>query len=132
MAARILVVEDDEELNEVVAYNLTRLGYEVEQLWDGDRALARLQEAPPDLLLLDIMLPGTNGWELCRYINAHPELDIPIVIFTAKGAREDFDEARRYNVAGFFTKPYMTADVIRHAERLLQRRSGGSDQPSLA
>ena len=120
MAARILVVEDDEELSDVLDYNLTRMGYAVEQAWDGDRALERIRQSPPDLLLLDIMLPGKDGWELCRYVTSQPALkDIPIVIFTARGAREEFDEARRYNVAGFFTKPYMTADVIRHIEKIL-------------
>ena len=120
MAAHIMIVEDDEELNEVLQYNLTRAGYQVSQAWDGREAMDALRERPPDLLLLDLMLPGANGWDVCRFLAESPELkDIPIIIFTAKSAREDFDQARQFNLAGFFTKPYATADVLRHVEKVL-------------
>jgi two-component system, OmpR family, alkaline phosphatase synthesis response regulator PhoP len=120
MPATIMVVEDDEELNDILHYNLTREGYNVSQFWNGQDAIEAIPQAPPDLLLLDIMLPGADGWEVCRFLASRPELQqIPIVIFTAKSAREDFDEARKYNLAGFFTKPYATGDVLRHVEKVL-------------
>lgn len=120
MSRRVMVVEDDTELNEVLQYNLTRAGYEVTVIPDGTAAIQALRSAPPDLVLLDVMLPGADGWEVCRYMDGDPALrEIPVVVFTAKSAREDFDEARKFNLAGFFTKPYATADVLRHVEKVL-------------
>lgn len=129
MAATIMIIEDDEELSEILQYNLSRAGYQTRQVWDGRVAMEELSANPPDLVLLDIMLPGANGWEVCRFMNASPQLSsVPIVIFTAKSAREDFDQARQFNLAGFFTKPYATTDVLRHVEKVLAtppaRRSG--------
>jgi DNA-binding response OmpR family regulator len=124
MSRRVLVVEDDHELSEVIQYNLTRAGYEVSVIPDGSQALQELPAAPPDLVLLDVMLPGVDGWEVCRFMQGNPALSqIPVIVFTAKSAREDFDEARKFNLAGFFTKPYATTDVLRHVEKVL----GGAD-----
>lgn len=119
--AKIMVVEDDEHLNEVLCYNLTRAGYQVTSVHDGEEAIERLGEEVPDLLLLDVMLPGKNGWEICQHIADRPEmLSLPVVIFTAKSAREDFDTARAFpNFAGYFVKPYATPDVMRHVEKIL-------------
>lgn len=120
MPATIMVVEDDEELNDLLQYNLTRAGYHVEQAWDGNEALEKMKQITPDLLLLDLMLPGKDGWEVCRSLSEDEKLrKVPIVIFTAKSAREDFDQVRQFNLAGFFTKPYATADVLRHVEKVL-------------
>ena len=115
-----MIIEDDEALNEILQYNLSRAGYTTAQVWDGLAAMEELKSNPPDLVLMDIMLPGADGWEVCRFMSASPELkSIPIVIFTAKSAREDFDQARQFNLAGFFTKPYATADVLRHVQKVL-------------
>ena len=123
MPSTIMIIEDDEELNEILEYNLSRAGYETRQLWDGSAALTDLAADPPDLVLLDVMLPGVDGWEICRFMSGTPRLkSIPIVIFTAKSAREDFDQARQFNLAGFFTKPYATADVLRHVRKVLAAR----------
>ena len=133
MPANIMVVEDDEELNDILKYNLTRAGYSVTQSWNGSEALETIRQQRPDLLLLDIMLPGADGWEVCRSLAETPELkSIPIIIFTAKSAREDFDEARKYNLAGFFTKPYATADVLRHVEKVLSAQGNGSARSAAA
>jgi two-component system alkaline phosphatase synthesis response regulator PhoP len=127
MPATIMVVEDDEELNEVLHYNLTRGGYRVVQAWNGADAIRMIESERPDLLLLDVMLPGADGWEICRTLAESPRTrTIPIIIFTAKSAREDFDLARQFNLAGFFTKPYATADVLRHVEKVLAGPVGAS------
>jgi len=123
--ATIMVVEDDEELNELLHYNLSRVGYRVIQVWDGAEAIQAIPREMPDLVLLDIMLPGADGWEVCRSLSETPELQrIPIIIFTAKSAREDFDQARQFNLAGYFTKPYATPDVLRHVEKVLAAQQG--------
>lgn len=124
----ILVVEDEEELNDLLRYNLGRAGYRPLGAHDGDAALAAAREHHPDLVLLDVMLPGIDGWEVCRALSDDLVLrDIPVVIFTAKGSREDFDHGQRFgNVSGYFVKPYATADVIQHVGRVLAARHGRS------
>lgn len=122
---RILVVDDDEEFNETIRYNLARAGYQPEPACDGRAALAAVHARRPDLILLDVMLPGLDGWEVCRALRDDPSLrDIPVVIFTARGSRDDFDHGLRYpNVCGYFVKPYATADVIRHVGHVLATRT---------
>ena len=123
MSATILVVEDDEELNDVLQYNLSRAGYTVLQAWDGATAIETIRRERPALVLLDLMLPGLSGTEVCRLMHESPELsNTAIVVHTAKGAWENFDEVRQYNIAGFFTKPFGTADVLRHVEKVLAAR----------
>lgn len=94
MPVTILIVEDDEELNDILHYNLVRVGYRVLQAYDGAGARALAQLECPDLIVLDIMLPDMDGWEVSRFFSEDPRLrDIPIVFLTAKSAREDFDES---------------------------------------
>jgi len=120
MPPTIMIVEDDEELNDLLQYNLRRVGYQTLPIWDGGEAIAALERQRPDLVLLDLMLPGADGLEVCHFMTADEDLkQIPIIVFTARGSREDFDKARQYNVAGYFTKPYATPDVLRHVEKVL-------------
>lgn len=124
-AATILVVEDEEEVNELIRYNLARAGYRTDAAHDGHAALAAIRARRPDLILLDVMLPGVDGWEICRVLSADRELcAIPVIIFTAKGSRSDFDHGHRFpNVCGYFVKPYATSDVIQHVARVLATRA---------
>lgn len=119
----VMVVEDDEELNEVLCYNLQKAGYEVASVLDGNQAVEQIDNDPPDLVLLDIMLPGLDGWKVCQHLSTREDLDaLPVIIFTAKSAREDFDRARNFpNFAGYFVKPYATRDVVRHVGKVLGR-----------
>ncbi len=121
----ILVVEDQEEVNELLQYNLQRAGYRTLAAYDGRVGLATARGERPDVVLLDVMLPGIDGWEICRALADDPALrDIPVIIFTAKGSREDFDHGHRFaNVVGYFVKPYATSDVIEHLRRVLATHS---------
>lgn len=121
---RVMIVEDDEELNEVLQYNLTRAGYRPVPAVDGDQAVIQMGEDPPDLVLLDIMLPGRDGWEVLRHMAGEPRLrELPVIIFTARSAREDFDRARQFaNFSGYFVKPYATEDVLVHVGKVLSDR----------
>jgi CheY-like chemotaxis protein len=123
-AATILVLEDQEEVNDLLQYNLGRSGYRTLAAYDGRAGLAAARAHRPDLVLLDVMLPGLDGWEICRALADDPALrQIPVIIFTAKGSREDFDHGHRFaNVAGYFVKPYATSDVIQHVGRVLADR----------
>jgi CheY-like chemotaxis protein len=90
MGARILIVEDEEPLALLLRYNLEAEGYEVETVARGDEADIRLREAPPDLAVLDWMLPGISGIELCRRLRARPESKaLPIIMLTARGEESE-------------------------------------------
>ena len=86
MNARILIVEDEEPLTMLLRYNLEAEGYDVETASRGDEADTRLKESSPDLIVLDWMLPGLSGIELCRRLRARPETrQLPIIMLTARG-----------------------------------------------
>ena len=85
MQPRIMVVEDEEALGTLLSYNLEAEGYDVEVIPRGDEADIRLQERVPDLLLLDWMLPGVSGIELCRRLRMRPETErLPVIMLTAR------------------------------------------------
>ena len=86
MTARIMVVEDEEPITVLLRYNLEAEGYRVETVMRGDEAEVRLREAVPDLMLLDWMLPGLSGIELCRRIRLRAETErLPVIMLTARG-----------------------------------------------
>src|ERR1035437_7681184 len=90
MTARILIVEDEEPLTMLLRYNLEAEGYEVETAARGDEADTRLKESSPDLVVLDWMLPGLSGIELCRRLRARPETrQLPIIMLTARGEESE-------------------------------------------
>jgi two-component system phosphate regulon response regulator PhoB len=90
MSARILIVEDEEPLTMLLRYNLEAEGYEVDTAARGDDADTRLKETTPDLVVLDWMLPGLSGIELCRRLRARPETrQLPIIMLTARGEESE-------------------------------------------
>ena len=90
MNPRILIVEDEEPLTLLLRYNLEAEGYEVESAARGDEADTRLKESTPDLVVLDWMLPGLSGIELCRRLRARPETkNLPIIMLTARGEESE-------------------------------------------
>jgi two-component system phosphate regulon response regulator PhoB len=90
MQPRIAVVEDEEALSVLLRYNLEAEGYEVETILRGDEAEIRLQERTPDLLILDWMLPGVSGIELCRRLRMRPETErLPVIMLTARGEESE-------------------------------------------
>ncbi|MEM8657769.1 MAG: response regulator, partial [Pseudomonadota bacterium] len=90
MCAKVLVVEDEEALRQLLSYNLGKEGFDVALSGDGDEALIALDEEKPDLVLLDWMLPNVSGVEICRQLRARSETrDIPVIMLTARGEEED-------------------------------------------
>jgi len=122
MVARILVVEDDEALTELLRYNLEAQGYEVETVMRGDDADTRLKEHMPDLVVLDWMLPGLSGIELCRRLRAQQETkQLPIIMLTARG---DESERVRGLVTGaddYMVKPFSVPELLARVNGLLRR-----------
>lgn len=107
MGGRVLVVDDDELICDLVSETLCFEGYRVDSAYSGEQALAMLDQTPVDLVLLDIMMPGIDGFEVCRRIlNNEATRDIPVIFLTAKGQFED--ELRGYEEGAFdyITKPF--------------------------
>jgi DNA-binding response OmpR family regulator len=127
-AARILLVEDDETVSEVVSRYLTREGYEVERVGDGALALARLQQDVPDLIVLDLMLPGVDGREVCRRVRAGS--DVPIIVLTALGETGDRIAGLEGGADDYLVKPFSPRELVARVRNVL-RRSAGQGQPRL-
>ena len=122
MAGRILVVEDEEVLAELLEYNLRMEGFVVRVATDGDEALARLEEEPPDLVILDWMLPGTSGIEICRQIRSHHETrEVPVIMLTARGEEHDRIRGLDTGADDYITKPFSLPELIARVRALLRR-----------
>jgi len=120
---RILVVEDDEHIQQLVGYHITRAGYQVTYADDGETALKLLEEAPPDLLVLDIMLPGLDGLSLLHRIRRHPLLSgLPVLLLTAKGEDEDVAKGLDGGADDYVTKPFSPKVLVARVKAALRRR----------
>jgi two-component system phosphate regulon response regulator PhoB len=126
---RILIIEDERALTDVLTYNLQREGYETSVAHDGIEGLRKAQTQPPDLILLDLMLPGMDGLELCRQLRAGKQTArVPIVMLTAKG--EETDQVVGFSVGAddYVTKPF-SVKVLLQRIRALQRRTDAGHGP---
>src|SRR6201999_2529382 len=124
MSARILVVEDEEALTTLLRYNLDAEGYEVETVGRGDDADTRLKERVPDLIVLDWMLPGRSGIELCRRLRSRPETrSLPIIMLTARGEESERIRGLATGADGYTVKPFSVPELIARVRALLRRAS---------
>jgi two-component system phosphate regulon response regulator PhoB len=122
MAARILIVEDEESLTTLLRYNLEAAGYAVETVTRGDEAELRLSEEPPDLVLLDWMLPGVSGVELCRRIRARKGTErLPVIMLTARGEEADRVRGLATGADDYVTKPFSVPELLARVGALLRR-----------
>ena len=125
-AARVLVVEDEEALNILLRYNLEAEGYEVESAARGDEAELLLREQPPDLVVLDWMLPGLSGIELCRRIRARRETErLPVIMLTARGEESDRLRGLTTGADDYVVKPFSVPELLARVKALLRRASPG-------
>ena len=124
MSASILVVEDEEPLTLLLRYNLEAEGYEVETVARGDDADTRLREYAPDLVVLDWMLPGLSGIELCRRLRARPETKaLPIIMLTARGEESERVRGLSTGADDYIVKPFSVPELIARVRALLRRAS---------
>ena len=122
MAARILIVEDEEPLTLLLRYNLEAEGYEVETTARGDEAEIKLNEAPPDLVVLDWMLPGLSGIELCRRLRARPQTErLPVIMLTARGEEAERVRGLATGADDYIVKPFSVPELIARIRALLRR-----------
>jgi DNA-binding response OmpR family regulator len=133
--ARLLVVEDDEAIAQGLVFNLERKGYAVEVSGDGLDALARLQAGSFDLVLLDVRLPGADGFAVCQRLRAERNF-IPVLMLTARGQPDDVIYGLKSGADDYVVKPFDLAEVLARVEGLLRRqewaqvRNGGAPTPS--
>ena len=124
MSARILIVEDEEPLTMLLRYNLEAEGYEVDAVARGDEADTRLKEQVPDLLVLDWMLPGLSGIELCRRLRSRPETRaLPIIMLTARGEESERVRGLATGADDYMVKPFSVPELIARVRALLRRAS---------
>ena len=122
MSARILIVEDEEPLTMLLRYNLEAEGYEVETIARGDDADTRLREGAPDLLVLDWMLPGLSGIELCRRLRTRPETkSLPIIMLTARGEESERIRGLATGADDYIVKPFSVPELLARVRALLRR-----------
>jgi DNA-binding response OmpR family regulator len=118
---RILVVEDEESLLKLESILFTSKGYAVTGVRDGKSALEAIAADRPDLVVLDVMLPGQDGFEVCRAIKENPETSyIPVVLLTAKKSSNDLERGRLAGADAYITKPFKSVKVLEVIEGLLK------------
>ena len=122
----LLVVEDDEDILELVAYNLAKAGYRVTKAATGREALARVAEEPPDLVVLDLMLPEIDGTEVCRRLKGDANTSaIPVVMLTAKGEESDIVAGLELGADDYITKPFSPQVLLARIRAVLRRKEKG-------
>jgi two-component system phosphate regulon response regulator PhoB len=123
---KILVVEDEEDILDLIAYHLQKEGYVALKATTGEAALERLPAGRPDLVILDLMLPGMDGLEVCRRMKADPQTrEIPIVMVTARGEEADVVSGLEMGAADYLSKPFRPRELIARVRAVL-RRGGGA------
>jgi two-component system phosphate regulon response regulator PhoB len=119
----ILVVEDEEDILELLRYNLTKEGYRVTGVTTGEEGLRAAKSLLPDLLLLDLMLPGMDGLELCRLLRQDPKTQhLPIVMVTAKGEEPDIVTGLELGADDYLAKPFSPRVLLARVRAVLRRR----------
>jgi two-component system, OmpR family, alkaline phosphatase synthesis response regulator PhoP len=118
----VLVVDDEEDILELVKYNLSKEGFTVVGVLTGEDALAATQTKQPDAVLLDLMLPGVDGLEVCRRMKSDPKMrHIPIIMLTAKGSEADIVTGLELGAADYVTKPFSPRVLTARLKAVLRR-----------
>lgn len=120
MGKRVLVIEDEPNIIEALSFILSRDGWTVHTHADGLNANERIRATPPDLVILDVMLPGKSGFDILRDLRADPDMRaLPVLMLTARGQTRDRELAEKLGVSRFITKPFSNAEVIENVRALV-------------
>jgi len=119
---KILIVDDEEDVLELVRYNLDRSGYHIETASSGEEALSKARKSMPELIILDLMLPGIDGLEVCKKLKGDVKTEhIPVVMLTAKGDESDIVTGLELGAEDYITKPFSPKVLIARVRRILHR-----------
>ncbi len=122
MPKKIYIVEDEKDIADIIRHYLKNAGYTVEEFDDGEKALRRIHVSVPDLLLLDLMLPGMDGLELCRLLRSEPATKkLPIIMLTAKGEETDKIVGLEMGADDYITKPFSPKELVARVKALFRR-----------
>jgi DNA-binding response OmpR family regulator len=120
--ARVLVIEDDGDISALIAHYLEKDGYAAETIADGGRALSAARETPPDLIILDLMLPGMNGLEICKALRAdNRTAALPIIMLTARGEESERVLGLDVGADDYVVKPFSPQELMARVRALLRR-----------
>ncbi|HUH06620.1 MAG TPA: response regulator [Egibacteraceae bacterium] len=126
--ARVMAVDDDHVIRGLLEVNLEMEGHDVVTAVDGRDALEKVRVNPPDLLLLDVMMPNMNGWQVAEALKADPSTrDIPIVFLSARAMDTDLRKGEELGVSAYVTKPFDPIDLMELVSRLLEGRKGAQE-----
>jgi DNA-binding response OmpR family regulator len=124
VSASILVADDEPNIVLSLEFLLKQAGFRVRTAADGEAALAAITEEPPDLVLLDVMIPGRDGYAVCQEIRSNPAWrDVRIIMLTAKGGEIQREKGLSLGADEYVTKPFSTRDLVDRIRRMLERRS---------
>jgi two-component system alkaline phosphatase synthesis response regulator PhoP len=133
MADLVMVIEDEKEIRDLVRYNLERAGYRVTSVADGDEGLRRLFASRPDLLVLDLMLPGKNGLEILREVRGESMTrDLPVIVLTARSAEMDKLLGFEHGADDYLTKPFGPRELVARVQALLRRAQPSKNEGEFA
>ncbi len=122
----VLVVEDEEDIRELLSYNLLKEGYQVAGVASGEDALTTVESKPPDVILLDLLLPGMDGLSVCRKLKASPATQsIPILMLTAKGEEGDIVAGLNLGADDYITKPFSPKVLLARLRAVMRRKTAG-------
>jgi len=119
MASKILIADDEPNIVISLEFLMQRQGYETHVARDGDEALAEVERVRPDLILLDVMLPRRDGFEVCQKLREDGWDDLKIVMLTAKGRDVEIEKGLAVGADAYVTKPFSTGDLVARVARLL-------------
>lgn len=124
---RVMIVEDEPNIVESLSFVFSREGWEVAAALDGDTAIERLLSTPPDVLVLDVMLPPHSGFEVLKRVRSEPGLKhLPVIVLTAKGQEKDRHTALRLGADAFVTKPFSNRDIVQQVRDLAASKQGAA------
>lgn len=133
MSARVLVIEDEPDILDVVAYNLSQAGLEVDKAEDGEVGLKKATEGLPDLIVLDLMLPGIDGLEVCRLLKkAEATSHIPVLMLTSRAEEVDRIVGLELGADDYVVKPFSPRELILRIKAILRRSQGNGEEEAPA
>jgi len=133
MASRVLIVEDERDIRDLILLHLQRDGYQVTTAGSGEDALLQVKQSPPDVVLLDLMLPGMSGLEVCRRLRQEPTTaSLPILMLTAKVDEVDRVVGLELGADDYVVKPFSPKELLARVRAVLRRSRPGPPAPPLA
>lgn len=121
---RILVIDDERHMQRLIQFNLEKIGCQVQTAGSGDAALALLRQSPVDLVLVDLVMPGMDGFAIVRAIRADDQLrHLPVIMLTSRGQADTRSTAADLGISAFLTKPFSPIELVNEAGKLLTRAS---------